>query len=270
MGQLPYIKFYLGDFLSKTGHLKGHAKNAYMMLLMHQWQLGSLPSEDQALATLLCLTLQQWQRIAPEVLPFFDKVDGRLVQNRVLEDRAAAMEKRFKLAECGSLGGKAKALKNKDTGVANAKQMLKPSGVGVTDSPVGTESEKKQESFNACALDHEFAAIWAIYPRRERRNEGRMAFYDARMVASLDEIMAGIRRLIATNPEPRYTPTLPRWLKEARWTDEPAAEVFQRKPLTRTQQVMAEILEKTRRHDQHSDSAEIIDIKDITPRRAAE
>lgn len=218
---LPYIKFYLGDFLRDTMHLRGHARNAYAMLLMLQWQNGSLPSDEGELANMLGLDARQWDAISKPVLAFFDKVDGRLMQARVVRDRAAALEKRSKLVQAAKASHAPGSLRNKRKISANAEQKHMPSGVGViTDSPTGTESVEKQESLNACSLDHEFAQIWAIYPRRTHRLEGRMAYHEARKIASFREIVAGIDRLKATSPNPDYVPSLPKWLLGERWNDE--------------------------------------------------
>lgn len=218
---LPYIKFYPGDFQRDTRDLTFDERAAYWELLQHQWVKGSVPDDDGKLATILRIDIRRWRRMRKAVLGYFDLVEGRWVQPRMARDRDEATRSLTIRRESGSLGGKAKALKAKQKPIASAIAKTYQTDVDVTtDSPTGTESDK--DSPNYCSYDHEFAQIMAIYPRKTHRQEGRMAFYEARKVATFREIVAGIDRLKANLPDDlRYVPALPKWLLGERWKDEP-------------------------------------------------
>ncbi len=49
MPSKPYMPFWIGDYISKTGHLSQGQHGAYVLLLMHYWNRGPLPSDDSQL-----------------------------------------------------------------------------------------------------------------------------------------------------------------------------------------------------------------------------
>lgn len=124
--KLPYMPFFVADYLADTTHLTCEEHGAYMLLLMVMWKAGgSLPCEDIALARITRLPLPRWKKVAPNVLPFF-VVEGAVLRHRRV---SAEIEKSQKISqarsEIGKRGGEAKALKEKEAVLANAENLPK-------------------------------------------------------------------------------------------------------------------------------------------------
>ena len=117
----PFMQFYVADYLGDTRHLTTEQHGAYLLLLMTMWRSdGRLPNEAKKLARIAGCSPSRWARISEDVLEFFD-VDGDFLTNRRLtRELEKASEKSIKRAVSGSQGGKAKALKDKGSAIANA------------------------------------------------------------------------------------------------------------------------------------------------------
>lgn len=113
----PWMPLYVSDFLADTSHLDAAESGAYMLLIMHYWQRGSLPSEDRFLARIARMTDRQWAKAKPTISAFFD---AEWTHNRINSEMEKAERKSEARAVCGSRGGSAKALKDKDATVAKA------------------------------------------------------------------------------------------------------------------------------------------------------
>lgn len=262
---LPYIKFYPGDFRRDTAHLSFDERAAYRELLDYQWAKGSVPDDDAQIARIIGVTLPRWLRLRSAVLDFFDRVEGKWVQARMDRDRIEALAKREKLVKAAKTSHSKTSLRNKRKPSANAEQKHLQSGVGVNTPKIDSDSQDRKESLNPCALDHEFAQIVTLYPRRTHRQEGRMAYYEARKVASFRDIVAGIDRLKADLPDdPQYIPSLPKWLLGERWNDEPASVIPKKKD--RTQAVLDSLKERYHEPEQGAYS----NVIDLPPCRKAE
>lgn len=75
-------------------------------------------------------------------------------------------------------------------------------------------------------ITEEFDIFWTRYPKRVKRFDAMKAYQKARIVATAEEILAGVVQLLAHMPdEMRYVPHATSWLNAGRWTDEYAAPV---------------------------------------------
>jgi len=88
VSKLPYLPFYVGDYLGKTQHLTTEQDGAYVLLLFALWQRGgSIPNDDRLLAR-LTKTGRRWGHVKKAILPFFKIKDGLLFHSRVDEEFA--------------------------------------------------------------------------------------------------------------------------------------------------------------------------------------
>jgi hypothetical protein len=70
-------------------------------------------------------------------------------------------------------------------------------------------------------LAEEFQSFWACYPRRVSRQDAMKAYQKARVVATAEEILDGLRVYREHMPdELRYVPHAATWLNAGRWQDE--------------------------------------------------
>lgn len=111
------MPLYVADYLADTTHLSTIEHGAYMLLIMHYWRVGALPTDDRKLANICRVSGHQWRSIKAALAPFFTP-DWK--QARVEIELKAYKMNREKAVEKGRAGGNAKALKYKQTAVAGA------------------------------------------------------------------------------------------------------------------------------------------------------
>jgi uncharacterized protein YdaU (DUF1376 family) len=102
----PKMPVHIGDYKRDTGHLRAAGHGAYLLLLFHHWSTGSLPDDDDQLATIACMTRGEWKKAKPIISKFF-KPGWR--HGRVEEDLESAKQSYEARAKAGHKGGKAKA-----------------------------------------------------------------------------------------------------------------------------------------------------------------
>lgn len=122
MSNAPFLPLYTGDYFRDTVHLTGYESGAYLHLLMCMWGAGGgkLPNDPDKLARFCKLTRAQWDRVAPAVLPFFAVFEGFISSPRLTLEMEKYEAGVIARRERASLGGKAKALKDKESGVLKA------------------------------------------------------------------------------------------------------------------------------------------------------
>lgn len=114
------MPIHIGDYKRDTGHLRAAGHGAYLLLLFHHWSTGSLPTEDEQLAAIACMTKQEWRKHKPIIAKFFSADWNHA---RVVDDLQKANESYQRRAKAGSEGGKAKAMPKPEP--SNARAMLK-------------------------------------------------------------------------------------------------------------------------------------------------
>lgn len=121
MSNTPFMQFYPGDYLGKTMDLTTEQHGAYLLILMTMWQHDAkLPNDPKKLARIARLTPAKFAAVWSEISRFFE-VEGDAITNpRMTKERKKAAEKSQKRATAGSAGGKAKALKDQESRLANA------------------------------------------------------------------------------------------------------------------------------------------------------
>ena len=98
----PWMPFYFGDYLADTRHLSTLEHGAYLLLIAHYWQRGSLPDNDEQLARIAGLTPGQWRKVAENLRPLFS--DGWKHKRIEFELSESA-----RISEAGRKGGRASA-----------------------------------------------------------------------------------------------------------------------------------------------------------------
>lgn len=76
----PWMPLHIGDYLAETSHLSPAEHGAYLLLLMHYWNSGVLPNDDQELARIIRASPGEWSRMKRKIAAFFDEgwVHGRI------------------------------------------------------------------------------------------------------------------------------------------------------------------------------------------------
>jgi len=121
---LPYMPLYVGDYLKDTRHLTAEQHGAYLLVLMDLWNRGGSISDDpKALARIAGVSVKRWPAVWSVIGEFFDCADGRVSHGRITSELQKADQISQKRKTAGSKGGTAKALKEQDRDLANAKQL---------------------------------------------------------------------------------------------------------------------------------------------------
>lgn len=104
-----WMPLYIGDYLADTGHLTAQQHGAYLLMLMHQWRTGPLPTDERQLASIARVDLATWrQKISPTVRPFFSETDTGLTQKRLTQEKQKSDANLLKKSEAGMSGAHAR------------------------------------------------------------------------------------------------------------------------------------------------------------------
>jgi uncharacterized protein YdaU (DUF1376 family) len=97
----PAFQFYVQDFLTGTMHLSAEEVGAYMLLLCHQWDKGSLPAGDKEL-----LRIARTRQKVLDVVKgkFATGEDGLLRNTRLEKEREKQLSYRKMKSESGKKG----------------------------------------------------------------------------------------------------------------------------------------------------------------------
>ena len=125
MSTTPFMQLYINDYVGKTRHLTTEQHGAYLLILMAMWRAGgSLPNDEKKLARIAGLTPARWRRISDDVMDFMTVYGDKITQKRLMKEIKKVNEIASKRRSAGSKGGKAKALKTKETALANGIDLL--------------------------------------------------------------------------------------------------------------------------------------------------
>lgn len=130
MAELPFIPFYVGDYLADTRHLTAEQHGAYVLLLFAMWRADdcSIPGDARQLARIASVTPARWERISGDVMAFMTLTEGgRVTQKRLAKEHKNAKEMRDKKVKAGKAAAAAKSLKNKEAGSADVVQTFNKS-----------------------------------------------------------------------------------------------------------------------------------------------
>jgi uncharacterized protein YdaU (DUF1376 family) len=98
------MPLYVADYRADTAHLSAAQHGAYLLLIMHYWTTGCLPTDDAPLARIAGMTPSEWRKNRPVIAAFFSadwrhkRIDGELAKAADISGkrRAAAEQKHSK------------------------------------------------------------------------------------------------------------------------------------------------------------------------------
>jgi len=164
MAALPYMPLYVADYLADTAHLTALEHGAYLMLIMNYWQRGKpLPSDDERLARIARVSVEEWGRIRPVISEFFAHADTVWMHDRIEAELAKVLDKSTK--------ARASALRSHSVRSASAQRMP-----CYTDTDTETERKKDISQPSVArpkpvrtpkarkAYPDDFEAFWRAYP----------------------------------------------------------------------------------------------------------
>jgi len=163
----PAFQFYADDFLAGTLDLSQEEVGAYVRLLCHQWNRGSIPVETEKQQRLA------GGSVSVDVLAKFRLVDGcGLVNDRLEKERAKQAKFRQKQREKGLLSAEARKKQPRfNRGSTAVGDSVQPSGQPDTqpegNSPVSSlQSPSNTPKAPKGAESVGFDEFWKAYPRK--------------------------------------------------------------------------------------------------------
>jgi len=191
----PYMPMFWGDYIRDTRHLSLEEHGAYLMIIAHYWERGSLPDDDDRLARILGVSRLKWSKLKLAIKPFFN---NDWTHDRIEYEIEYTGKKREKNRENGRAGGRKKQAKkietdatlsnkNNKTGLANATPnavanalanalpLTNPTQLDTTVSNISDldkskslsetdVSDQKAKSKKRISYPDDFAAFWKAYP----------------------------------------------------------------------------------------------------------
>lgn len=211
----PWMPLYVSDYLGDTGHLSTVEHGAYLLLIMHYWQAGSLPGDDAKLARICRLHADEWAAIRETIAEFFDEdwTHGRI---------EAEMAKASEIINKRSAAGKAGASARYGKCYGKRSDLPKQTHSHPQPHPPSHLQEELEKDISS-DFDSDFEAWYAAYPRHEAKGQARKAYRTARKKADGGTLLAGAHNASAryVNSEKRFIPSPATWLNGERWLDDP-------------------------------------------------
>lgn len=158
MAALPYMQFYVADYLADTAHLTTEEHGAYLLLLFSYWQTGK-PLRIDRLSTVARVPNERWTSVAETLSEFFNVNATHWTHFRVEADLEAVNSKSTKASAAGKASAKARfekkqrELNEKPTNVGtNVEDPLQRNG-NHTDTDTDTDTDipppPREENFDS-------------------------------------------------------------------------------------------------------------------------
>ena len=218
------MPLYVGDYLKATAHLTAAEHGAYMLLIMHYWSNGSLPSDDRRLSMIARMSADEWSESRAAVAAFFnldwthDRIDEEIEKAAISYDRRAA---------AGRKGGLAKA--GPEQCLSNATAGLKQSHSDSSLRSEGVSESREREAEKAGQQDAKADEFYAAYPKKLNPDDAKKAFckrvksgVDPDVIISATHRFADAHRRAGT--EKQFIPAPAVWLNKGGYASEDLPE----------------------------------------------
>lgn len=243
-----WMPLHVAEYLADTGHLSTVEHGAYVLLMMHYWQRGGLPTDDAKLARVTRLPLKEWTAMRSTIAELFGeewrhtRIDDELAKARLLigkrsnAGKASAERRRQQSANTRSthvetphqqVTGQLPKQEPEDNKRTPSESSASQGAAAVEAPPLELlPDEPKPKTFREI-VEAEFDDVfWPAYPMKKDRKDARAAFYRARGKAKLGAIMAGLEAYIAETPPDRPWRYAATFLNKETWenVNEPQPE----------------------------------------------
>ncbi len=101
MSNRAWMPLHISEYLADTGHLNATEHGAYMLLIMHYWQKGGLPTDERLIARIARLSPDQWADSRDVLADLFladwrhKRIDAELAKaDEIIGKRKAAADAR--------------------------------------------------------------------------------------------------------------------------------------------------------------------------------
>lgn len=227
MGQIPYVKWYVDDWIGGTLYMDRRHKGAYMDLLILQVKEGPF-SEQRALSCLGCDS-DCWETLSKKFSTDENGMRFNAKMQSVIE-RAMAYSQSRKSNRTSYVKHMSDICQTYDNHMSNICQTY-VEHMGSGSRSVSNTEKRREESAERREEKH-FEEFWQAYPRARRVGKGaaRRAWAKvARPAETLAAILAALEWQSVseqwTKEGGQFVPLPSTYLNQERWLDEPPVRV---------------------------------------------
>lgn len=223
MAALPYMQFYVADYLADTTHLTAEEHGAYMLLLFSYWQTGK-PLRIDRLATVARIPNERWPSVADTLSEFFHVTETHWVQFRVEADLEAVNSKVVTASNAGKASARAKALKKQQELNDRSTNVAIPLQRNGNHKDTDTDTDKNKNN-TPPMVDDLFPKFWKMYPNKKGKAAAEKAWKKLKVTADLfGQIAEGLAAQVVceawVKDGGQFIPHPATWLNGKRWEDE--------------------------------------------------
>ncbi len=223
MAALPYMQFYVADYLADTTHLTAEEHGAYMLLLFSYWQTGK-PLRIDRLATVARIPNERWPSVADTLSEFFHVTETHWVQFRVEADLEAVNSKVVTASNAGKASARAKALKKQLELNERSTTVDDPLQRNGNHKDTDTYTDKNTNN-TPPMVDDLFPKFWKMYPNKKGKAAAEKAWKKLKVTADLfGQIAEGLAAQVVceawVKDGGQFIPHPATWLNGKRWEDE--------------------------------------------------
>lgn len=223
MAALPYMQFYVADYLADTTHLTAEEHGAYMLLLFSYWQTGK-PLRIDRLATVARIPNERWPSVADTLSEFFHVTETHWVQFRVEADLEAVNSKVVTASNAGKASARAKALKKQQELNDRSTNVDNPLQRNGNHKDTDTDTDKNKNN-TPPMVDDLFPKFWKMYPNKKGKAAAEKAWKKLKVTADLfGQIAEGLAAQVVceawVKDGGQFIPHPATWLNGKRWEDE--------------------------------------------------
>lgn len=223
MAALPYMQFYVADYLADTTHLTAEEHGAYMLLLFSYWQTGK-PLRIDRLATVARIPNERWPSVADTLSEFFHVTETHWVQFRVEADLEAVNSKVVTASNAGKASARAKALKKQQELNDRSTNVDDPLQRNGNHKDTDTNTDKNKNN-TPPMVDDLFPKFWKMYPNKKGKAAAEKAWKKLKVTADLfGQIAEGLAAQVVceawVKDGGQFIPHPATWLNGKRWEDE--------------------------------------------------
>jgi len=219
----PAFQFYPQDFLSslQVQTMTTQEVGAYILLLANSWiqkEQCMLPDDENVLRILSKLSEEEWKKSSVKILSCFEKKDGKIYNERLLEEKRKQVKHSKTQSLNGQMGGRPQKSHGFISGKPNESQTKAQKSSSSSISSSSSSSKKK------CSNEL-FLEFYKIYPKKKNVGQAEKAWSKIQNpVETLELIKNALEWQIKseqwTNDGGLYIPYPASYLNGKSWLDE--------------------------------------------------
>ena len=109
---LPYIQFYVADYLADTMHLTTEQHGAYLLIIFNYWQTGN-PVLKEDLAAVARLSNDRWISVERSLQRFFNDTGTHWQHDRIDADLETVRQRQKQASDAGRASAEARKRVNR-------------------------------------------------------------------------------------------------------------------------------------------------------------